>query len=55
MTTQQKINSLKPGRSMMISGNDDAWVTVERSGDGKTVRYVRHTPDSFMVFRTVAF
>lgn len=47
-----KIAALKPGRSVRLSGDDKKWVTVERSGDGKTLRFVRHTPDGFEVFKT---
>jgi hypothetical protein len=52
---QATINSLRPGQETRISGDANCWVTVERSGDGKTLRYVRNTPAGFVVFRTVRF
>ncbi len=55
MTLQDKINALKPGQEIRISGNSEAWTTVERSGDGKTLRYVRHTLQGFDVFKTEKF
>ena len=48
-------SKLKPGQSMWISGDSKTWVTVERSGNGKTLRYVRNTPSGSVVFRSVAF
>ena len=55
MTTEQNISALKPGQELRISGDAKCWVTVERSGDGKTLRYVRNTTRGFEVFRTVRF
>jgi hypothetical protein len=49
------ISDLKPGQSIWISGDSKTWVTVERSGNGKTLRYVRNTPMGSVVFRSVAF
>jgi hypothetical protein len=51
----KKINSLKPGQSIELSRNEFAWVTVERSGDGKRVRFVRHTENGFVVFADQSF
>lgn len=47
------MTNLQPGQSTRISGDAACWVTMERSGDGKTIRYVRHTPRGFVVFKTV--
>lgn len=47
------INNLKPGQSVRISGDSKVWVTVERSGNGQTLRWVRNTPRSSDVFKTV--
>lgn len=55
MNTNQRIANLKPGQEIRISGDAKCWVTVERSGNGKTLRYVRNTARGFEVFRTVAF
>ena len=55
MTTEQNISALKPGQELRISGDAKCCVTVERSGDGKTLRYVRNTTRGFEVFRTVRF
>jgi hypothetical protein len=41
-TTDQKIDSLKPGATIELSRNDDGTrVVAERTGDGKRVRIVR--------------
>lgn len=55
MNAKQKINSLKPGQEVRLSGDSSTWVTAERSGDGKTLRYVRHTANGCEVFRTERF
>jgi len=55
MSLQDKINSLRPGQEIKISGDSKNFVTVERSGDGKTLRYVRHTPNGFKMFKTEKF
>jgi hypothetical protein len=49
-----KIAALGNGQSLRLGGDAKCWTTVERSGNGKMIRFVRHTPTSFMVFRTVA-
>jgi Tol biopolymer transport system component len=49
------INSLKPGQSAQISEFNGVSVRAERSGDGKTLRFVRITADTQTVFRTVKF
>ena len=51
----RSINTLRPGQSARISGDSRVWVEVERSGDGKTLRYVRFTATTQVVFRSVAF
>jgi len=45
-----KIEALKAGESMKLGGTATCWTTVERSGDGSRIRFVRHTPNSFYVF-----
>ena len=50
-----KINALEPGQSVEISRYGDKHVTVERSGDGQIIRFVRHTPNGSRVFRTRAY
>jgi hypothetical protein len=49
------INSLKPGQSVKISGDANCWVQVERSGNGKTLRFVRCTASTQTVFKACAF
>lgn len=49
------INNLNPGQSARISGDDKVWVTVERSGDGKVLRFVRNTAAASTVFKTCKF
>lgn len=48
-------SQLNPGQSMWISGDSKTWITVERSGNGKTLRYVRNTPSGSVVFKVLAF
>jgi len=50
-----KINALRPGQSVEISRTENGYCTAERSGDGETLRYVRHTCDGFQVFKTCRF
>ena len=38
-----KINQLQPGQEIEISRTEAAYCTAERSGDGKTLRYIRYT------------
>lgn len=52
---QEMINNMKPGQSVKIGGNETVWTTVERSGDGKTLRFVRHTSNGFEVFKKCSF
>jgi hypothetical protein len=55
-TLDQRINALRPGQEIRISpGDTTIWVTAERSGDGKWVRFVRHTLNGFTVIRTARF
>jgi hypothetical protein len=54
-TLDQRLAALKPAQTIRISGDDQIWVTAERSGDGKTLRFVRHTPTTSTVFRTCRF
>lgn len=54
-----KINTLKPSGSVIISRINNITVTAERSGDGKTLRFVRETPTAtgyiIEVFKTTKF
>lgn len=50
-----KINALMPGQNIRISGDDNCWVEVERSGDGIWLRWVRFTPNSSEIFKTEKF
>ncbi len=50
----EKIRALKPGQEVRISGDASIWVTAERSGNGKTIRFVRNTAGGCEVFKTVA-
>ncbi|AGG89944.1 hypothetical protein [Rhodanobacter denitrificans] len=49
-TVDHRINALQPGQSIRISGDAACWCTVERSGNGLQLRWVRHTPKGFKVF-----
>lgn len=55
MTTDQKIAALRPGQSVRLTGDSRRHVVAERSGNGKTVRFVRIDGRTSTVFRTVAF
>lgn len=45
--------NLSPGQSILLTKTQSARVDVERSGDGKTIRYVRTFPNgSWEVFKT---
>lgn len=53
---QELINNLKPGQSIETSSFNNIVCSCERSGDGKTLRFVRTFPNgSFEVFRKVNF
>ncbi len=54
-TLDQRINALKPGQDIRLSGDDAVWVTAERSGNGQWLRFVRHTRNGFTVFKTTRF
>ena len=54
-TLDQRINALKPGQEIWISGDEALWVTAERSGNGQWLRFVRHTYNGFTVFNTARF
>jgi hypothetical protein len=49
------ISNLKPGQSAKISGDNACWVQVERSGNGKVLRFVRCTNSGSVVFKTRPF
>ena len=51
----RRINALRPGQSIRISADDARWCTAERSGDGRTLRFVRHTGNGSKVFKTCNF
>lgn len=52
-TLEQTVNSLKPGEQIKISGNDVNYCLVERSGNGKTLRYVRVIGNETTVFKSI--
>jgi len=51
----KKLDALRPGQSIKISGNEKCWCTAERTGDGRTLCFVRHTDAGFDVFMTCNF
>lgn len=51
----KQINKLRPGQEIELSRSGNKRVTVERSGDGKVIRFVRYEGDSWRVFRTREF
>jgi hypothetical protein len=50
-----KINKLQSGDSFLISKTKDKEHFVERSGDGKTLRFVRSNTNGFVVYREERF
>lgn len=50
-----KISRLQPGEAVEISRTAAAFCTVERSGDGRTLRFVRHAGNTQAVFLTCLF
>lgn len=54
-TTDQLIQNLQPGHEVQISEIGETRVTVERTGDGRWLRFVRHTASGFQVFKTARF
>lgn len=55
MTQDQKINSLQPSGRVMISEGNGIKCFAERSGDGKTLRFVRESNGGFEVFHKTNF
>ncbi|MEO7933244.1 MAG: hypothetical protein ABIT76_08820 [Chthoniobacterales bacterium] len=56
LTLSDKINALAPGGSVEISRlSPRRFCTAERSGDGRTVRFVRHIKNSATVFQQRGF
>ena len=54
-TLDGRIDALTPGQEIRLSGDSAILTTVERSGDGKWLRFVRHTRRGFTVFKTTRF
>ena len=54
-TLDQRLNALEPGQEIRLSGDDAVWVTAERSCNGQSLRFVRHTRNGFTVFKTTRF
>ncbi len=52
-TTDQKINSLRNGGSVTIGRSNGIEVVVEKSGNGRTLRFVRISKSGFEVFKTI--
>lgn len=50
-TLDSKLNAMKPGETLTLGAN--TW--AERSGDGKTLRFVRGDKNGFVVFKTTRF
>jgi len=51
----KRIDALNPGQSIEISRTETGHCTAERSGDGRTLRFVRHTDAGFQTFKTCNF
>ena len=55
MTVDQKINGLGNGGRVVLSEIGSVRVAAERSGDGRTLRIVRETPNGFTVISRRTF
>jgi hypothetical protein len=55
LTINEQINLLKPGHSFVTSEGPMMYCTVERSGDGKTLRFVRNYANRCEVYRSCNF
>ena len=55
LTLDQKINRLQPGQSIEISRYSNTSVTAERTANGKQIKFIRHTPSGWRVFKTASF
>ncbi len=55
LTLDQRINALAPGHSVEIGCGKISRVTVMRSGDGKTLKFIRHSGDTSTVIKTCRF
>jgi hypothetical protein len=54
-SVDEKINSLQPGERVEISKCVNTRCIAERSGDGRTIRFIRETPDEFTVYHSEKF
>ncbi len=45
------INNLRPGQSVILTKANGITVSVERSGNGKVIRFVRSTKIGFEIFK----
>lgn len=51
----ERIDALKPGESLTLSEMAGIKCVAERTGDGKTLNFVRLTDRGFEIFRSVPF
>jgi hypothetical protein len=51
----KRIDALRPGQIIEISKTGMGRCTVERSGDGSQLRFVRHTTNGWTVFKVCNF
>ena len=54
-TVDEIVNALRPGQSVELSRVGEVFVTVERTGNGQRVRFVRHSGNKTTVFHSSAF
>ena len=52
-TLDEKIDSLKKGQSIKISGDETNYCLVERSGKGDILRFVRVLGNKQEIFKTI--
>jgi len=52
-TVDQRIDALRNGHSLQLSTFGGISVEVQKSGDGRLLRFVRETGNTSIVFRTV--
>lgn len=52
MTLDAKIKALNPGQQIVLGKSNGFTTLVERSCNGKTLRFVRESKSGFEVFKT---
>ena len=54
-STDKALDAIKPGHSIELSRSGEGWVIVDRSADGKTLRFYRCTATTQTLFHKAAY